>query len=253
MPAIEMEDLWFKYDSEWIIRGINKSINEGAVIGLLGKSGSGKTTLLKILAGARKPNRGRVSILGVNPRNARGLLAYVPQNPSHAFYMPTVLEEVMDSLIGMKGLSRLDAEKAARDVLSIFGLGEYASENPFNLSWGEQRRLSLAVIAAYGPRVVLLDEPSTGLSYRDRKWVAALLRGLRSTMVVATHDVDFLLQLGVNDIVEINNGILAPISCRDLVARSELSMILNEVEIMGEIESCSIDVVLRRFRHVSYN
>jgi len=253
LQVIEMRDIWFKYDGDWIMRGINKSINEGTIMGLLGKSGSGKTTLLKILVGARKPNRGRVSILGLNPRNARGLLAYVPQNPSHAFYMPTVLEEVMDSLIGMKGLSRIDAEKAAQDILNIFGLGEYIAENPFNLSWGEQRRLSLAVIAAYSPRVVLLDEPSTGLSYKDRKWVAALLRGLRSTMVVATHDVDFLLQLGVNDVVEISDGVLVPVSCRELVARSELSMVLYGREMMDETASCDVSEILRRLRHVGNN
>ncbi len=182
--------------------------------------------------------------MGMDPRKARGILAYVPQNPpSHSFYMPTALEEVMDSLIGIKGLSKRDAATAAMNILNAFGLGEYAGgENPFNLSWGgEQRRLSLAVVAAYGPRVILLDEPSTGLSYRDKEWVAALLNGLDSTMVIATHDVDFLLLMGVDEAVELENGgvLEPPLSCGRLVSRSEVYMVLRTAELPEPVRCSS--------------
>ncbi len=200
-------------------------------VGLMGRSGSGKTTLLRILAGARRPSRGSALIMGTDPRKARGILAYVPQNPSHSFYMPTALEEVMESLIGVKGLSKQDAAAAAMNILNAFGLGEYAGENPFNLSWGEQRRLSLAVVAAYGPRVILLDEPSTGLSYRDKEWVAALLNGLDSTMVIATHDVDFLLLMDVDEVIELDDGVIKPLNCGELVSKSEVYMVLRAAEL----------------------
>lgn len=253
MPAVDIRDLWFKYEDEWVIRGISKSIEKSRIVGLLGKSGSGKTTLLKILAGARKPNKGKVTVMGVDPRKARGLLAYVPQNPSHSFYMPTVAEEVMDSLIGIKGLSKGDAEAAAMNVLKTFGLSDYWSENPFNLSWGEQRRLSLAVVAAYGPRVVLLDEPSTGLSYRDKKWVAALLGAMDATMIVATHDIDFLLLLGIDEAIMMEAGSLRPVACKELVARSEVYMVLRELEGILEPSRCSFDEMVKVMHGVSNN
>ncbi|GGP22432.1 ABC transporter ATP-binding protein [Thermocladium modestius] len=239
MHAIEARNLWFRYEGEWVIRGVSWVVEPSRAVGLIGRSGSGKTTLLRILAGARRPSRGSVFIMGMDPRKARGILAYVPQNPSHSFYMPTALEEVMDSLIGIKGLSKRDAATAAMNILNAFGLGEYAGENPFNLSWGEQRRLSLAVVAAYGPRVILLDEPSTGLSYRDKEWVAALLNGLDSTMVIATHDVDFLLLMGVDEAVELENGVLEPLSCGRLVSRSEVYMVLRTAELPEPVRCSS--------------
>ncbi len=174
----------------------------GGVTGLMGQTGSGKTTLLEVMAGARRPDAGRVLVDGVDAfrgAGARRLAASVGlvlQIPERQFFEPTVAEEVSFGLRA-RGASEAEAQKRAAHALALMGLSldELGRRSPFSLSGGQQRRVAVASVLAVRPALLLLDEPTAGLDPRAR---AACLSAVRAaaregaTVVMASHDANAL-------------------------------------------------------------
>ncbi len=169
------------------LREVDLPLHAGERVALVGPNGSGKSTLLQVLAGLRRPDAGTVRL--VHPDGGRAdpsrlpsatlpaRLALVFQDPEVGFVARTVSEEV--------------GSDEAAGILERFGLGHLAGEDPFRLSTGEQRRLSLAATVPHHPLVLLLDEPTFGLDERGRTAVAGLLdegRASGQAQLLATHD-----------------------------------------------------------------
>ena len=180
-PVFYLRDVWV----EGRLRGVTLEIGRG-VTAVVGPNGSGKTTLLRVLAGALKPDRGLVK--GPSRVGASW------QNPYFSFYKPTVLEE-------------LEAVTGGRDkalaVLRAHGLEGLARRSPFTLSMGQARLLSIVLASAWGPEALLVDEPTTGLGRRERLAVARLIGELsaRIPVVIASHDLDFVLRVADHVVV----------------------------------------------------
>lgn len=176
------------------LRGLTLAVHPGELLVLLGPSGCGKTTALRIIAGLEHPDEGWVELGGqvvAGPRwvppEARGV-GMVFQEPS-LFPHLTVLENVA---FGLRGLSRGERVRRAREVLDRVGAGELADRFPHELSGGEQQRVALARALAPRPWVVLLDEPLSSLDpelrRRMREELRQLLKAEGSTAVLVTHD-----------------------------------------------------------------
>ncbi|MEW6269678.1 MAG: energy-coupling factor transporter ATPase, partial [Thermodesulfobacteriota bacterium] len=194
-PLLEARDVHFGYpDGAVALAGVSLRIRAGEFVALVGQNGSGKTTLAKHLNGLLLPTRGTVLLDGADTRTlALGEIArrvgFVFQDPDHQLFSPSVEEEVA---YGPRHLGLPPDELRARveRALCVCGLGERRDEDPFLLRKGERQRLAVASILAIEPRVLILDEPTTGLDWREQLAVLDLLAQLNRagvTIVVISH------------------------------------------------------------------
>lgn len=182
MPVV-LEGVTKEFGRVQALAGISLQIPAGGTVGLLGPNGSGKTTLLSLIAGLRRPTGGEVRLFGSNPRNpeARVRLGVTPQESGIAKHM-TVFK-----------LVRFIAEhftdhEAPEHLLVTFGLEQLAEKKAGSLSGGQQRLLAVALAFVGKPRLVLLDEPSTGLDVmaRGRLWDAIRERASQGVTILLT-------------------------------------------------------------------
>ncbi|WP_250442914.1 ABC transporter ATP-binding protein [Actinotalea sp. C106] len=190
MSAIEMHDLHKTYRSTVAVAGVSLTVPEGSIMGLVGRNGAGKTTAVEITAGLRTPDRGSVSVLGLDPRRDRRAvrqLLGVQLQESELHSALTALELV--KLYRSFYRSGLDPAQA----LEAVGLGRSARTRFENLSGGQQQRLSIALAIIGRPRVVILDELTTGLDPEARREVWGLVEALRAdgvTVLLVSHHMD---------------------------------------------------------------
>lgn len=185
--AVVLERLWFRYDRDagWVLRGLELAARPG-IHALVGGNGCGKSTVLALMAGARKPQRGRVT-------RTASRTALLPQNPRALFVAESAIEELIE-WSGPAGYTAADAHR----MLERVGLLGCARQHPYDLSGGQQQMLALAKLLLIRPDLLLLDEPTKGLDAASRRKVAQVLCELRAsgaTVVLATHDLDFVEQV----------------------------------------------------------
>ena len=189
---VRVEDVSYSYPADppvVALRDVSLSIHPGELVALVGQNGSGKTTLARHLNGLLKPTSGRALVGTTDTRQAAvGELArqvgYVFQNPDHQLFLPSVRREVAygPQRLGMSG-AELDA--LVDEMLERFDLAEIAEHHPAMLGRGLRRLTALAAVAAMGPRVLVLDEPTGGL---DRRLTAKLM-GMLRRLVASGHAV----------------------------------------------------------------
>lgn len=212
VKAIEVQNLWFRYDGDYVLRGVSLEVFEGEVLAVMGCNGSGKTTLVKHFNGLLKPTKGRVVVCGLDtigktPSELAKYVGFAFQDPSRHMFADTVWEEV---LFGCRclGLPSENAEKA----LKLMGIEELRQRDPYSLSMGEKVRVALASALAPDPRILVLDEPTTG---QDEELLADLaktllkLRRMGKAVVVVTHDSDFASMVSDRVIVLAEGEVLA--------------------------------------------
>ena len=205
------DDLAIGHTGTAIAEHIHISLRAGQITALVGANGVGKSTLSLTLAGLLKPVSGKVVASGeligdagsADPYRWKSAdlasrISYVFQNPEHQFARGSVLEEVMLAPL-RTGMSMADARRRAYALLRRFSLDQYARVNPYTLSGGEKRRLTVASALAAAPRVLLLDEPTFGQDRRTWLQIVRLIGSLRAegvSIVVVTHDRDLVTALG---------------------------------------------------------
>ncbi|MEW6566826.1 MAG: ABC transporter ATP-binding protein [Chloroflexota bacterium] len=186
--TIEVDALRKTYGRVTAVDGVGFSVGAGEIFGLLGPNGAGKTTALECLEGIRRPDAGTLRVLGVDPtrdprrlRDVLGIQLQVSGLPADM-----LVEEAMNFFCAYHGIDpRLD-------LLDRLGLGEARHAAYRHLSTGQQRRLALALAVAHQPKVVILDEPTTGLDVASRVELHDLMAELRrdgATILLATHDM----------------------------------------------------------------
>ncbi len=192
--AIEFNHVWFSYDSHVVLRDVSFTIREKDFFALIGPNGGGKTTLLKLCVGLLRPHKGYIRIYGEEPEKMRKILGYVPQNPNPNPNFPISVIEVV--LMGRLSRSKLgsrytrDDYNAAMNALERVGMAEFVDTPIEKLSGGQRQRVFLARALAADPRILLLDEPTTGIDAPSQSMLFELLRDLNShmTIVLVTHD-----------------------------------------------------------------
>ncbi len=196
--AIELKDVWFRYEKTApdILKGISLKINEGEFAAILGGNGTGKTTALSVINGTNKPYRGKVNILSDNlsqHENSGVITATLPQNPQTLFLRKTVLEDLYEVFDGKK-IDNDTKNKMISSVISLCRLDDLINRHPFDLSGGEQQRAALAKILLLRPRILLLDEPTKGLDSKLKDEFAQIIHTLNNsgvTVLMVSHDIEF--------------------------------------------------------------
>jgi energy-coupling factor transporter ATP-binding protein EcfA2 len=196
-PAIEVNDLDFTYpDGTLALQGASLTVAEGDFFALLGPNGSGKTTLANHIISILHPPPRRVRVLGrdvteMSTYELTQAVGYVFQNPEHQFVADTVYDEMAYSL-RVRGVEEEAIKEQVEPLLAEFGLMLYTKMNPFALSQGQKRRLSVATMLAVGQRILILDEPTFG---QDRLTAQRLMKRLQAlnaagvTVIIITHDM----------------------------------------------------------------
>lgn len=196
-PIVRFEKVAFGYEAETeVLHGIDLEIRSGEVIAVLGANGAGKTTLVKHAIGLLKPRAGRVLVRGHDTRETSvaeiaGTLGYVFQSPSHMLFAPTVREELAFGPINLKH-PKDQIEKEVREALRIVNLIERENDPPLAMSFGQQKRVSIAAILAMRSSILVMDEPTAGQDYRNyMNFMDSILQmpGFDAVMFI-THDVD---------------------------------------------------------------
>jgi energy-coupling factor transport system ATP-binding protein len=216
-PLVRFEDVHFRYHEELpeVLNGLDFEIHAGDVIAILGHNGSGKTTMVKHALGLLKPSRGRVLIEGKDTRKmtvaqAAHTVGYVFQSPSQMLFAPTVREELS---FGPKNLE-FSAEVISRNVdwaIETVSLRSEMEMPPLALSFGQQKRISIAAILAMRSRILMMDEPTAGQDYWNyQAFMDAILQmpGFDSVIFI-THDVDLAVIYATRILLVYNGEIVA--------------------------------------------
>jgi energy-coupling factor transport system ATP-binding protein len=209
---VRFENVAFGYESAVeVLHGLNLEIRRGDVIAVLGPNAAGKTTFVKHAIGLLKPKSGRVLVNGRDTREASvaqiaSTLGYVFQSPSHMLFAPTVREELAFGPTNLKH-SRAQIETEVKEALQIVNLTDREQDPPLAMSFGQQKRVSIAAILAMQSRILVMDEPTAGQDYQNYMNFMDSILQLPSfeAILFITHDVD-LAVIYANRVLMINDG-----------------------------------------------
>jgi len=197
---VEAVDLHYAYpDGTAALRGVSFCITHGESVGLIGENGSGKSTLLLHLNGCLLPSKGQARI-GGRPvtketlRDVRRAVGMIFQDPDDQLFMPTAFEEVA---FGPRNLGTPpdEIDALATRALATVGAAHLRDRPPYRLSGGEKRAVAIASVLSMAPDILVMDEPTSNLDPRTRRQIIELLKTFPHTKIIATHDLDLVMDL----------------------------------------------------------
>ncbi len=194
-PAILVKNLWVQYGHTAVLREVNLALNNQIFLGVIGPNGGGKTTFLKTLLGLVSPSKGEVRIFGKEPKDARGMVGYVAQKSLLDIDFPIrAWEAVLMGRLCHTGLLRpysQEDKEAALEALKQVEMHQFQNRHLGELSGGQLQRILIARALASNPKLLLLDEPTTGVDKPMQASVYELLSELKKkmTIVMVSHDI----------------------------------------------------------------
>ena len=234
---IEVEDVYFTYpNGVEALKGISLKIKNGEFVAIMGQNGAGKTTLVKHFNGLLKPTKGKVLVDGVETTKVSVAtlarkVGFVFQNPDTQLFSETVEDEVAFALKNF-GFKENVIKKRVSWALNLLGLTQYRKTSPFMLSGGERKRVALASVLAWNPKILILDEPTIGQDYQQKEKLRQFilqLKAQRKTIIIVTHDVEFVAECNPRVILMREGKIVADGKAREILTTPE---ILNQASIV---------------------
>jgi len=208
---IKIKGLTFGYTPEHLIfDNVDFQYTLNQRVGLIGANGSGKTTFFYLIMGLLRPFAGEIEIFGKVRRTekdfeeVRKRIGFLFQNPDDQLFSPTVEEDIAFGPLNL-GKTEKEARLIVDKTCKILGIEGYEQRVSYKLSGGEKRLVSLATVVAMEPRILLLDEPTTGLDQHFTEKVINYLNNNTSSYIIASQDMDFLKKT-VNKIYQVGKG-----------------------------------------------
>lgn len=232
MPMIETVNLTKKYGELTALNNLNLHIEQGDCFGFIGPNGAGKSTTIKILATLLKPTWGEARIdgkvVGYQNREIRPIMGYVPD--FMGAYDDMVVEEYLEFFAAAYNIHGAQRKQVVRDVLDLTDLAYKADAEVNGLSRGMQQRLSIARVLLHDPKVLLMDEPASGLDPRARVEIRELLKELRrmgKTILISSHILHELADLcNVVGIIE-RGELVYQGSVREIMHKAKLGQVVH--------------------------
>ena len=231
---LRFESVRFCYEKNRpVLDDLSFTVENGESVGLIGANGAGKSTLIKLLLGLLS-GEGRILVdeLPVEKRNLpeiRRRVGVLLQSSDDQMFMPTVLEDVTFGPVNY-GLSRDEAERRADEVLARLGIPELKHRHNNRLSGGEKRMAALATVLAMEPDVLLLDEPTNALDPYNRRLVIRTILSLPNTKLIASHDLDMILDTCTR-VLLLSNGRLVADGPAEEILRDRALLEANRMEL----------------------
>jgi len=195
-PLVQTENLVKVYNGRAVVSGVNVNVKPGEIVGLLGPNGAGKTTTFYMIVGLIRPNQGKILFEGRNItrvpmfRRARMGMGYLAQEPS--IFRKLTVEENILAILETQKLSQSQQKKRLAELLDDLGISALARQKAFTLSGGERRRLEIARALVTNPKMILLDEPFSGVDPLAVYDVQEIIRGLKARglgILITDHSV----------------------------------------------------------------
>jgi cobalt/nickel transport system ATP-binding protein len=198
-PLVELSDITYTYPGapQPVFQGFNFKLLPDNHLGLTGPNGCGKTTMLHLIMGLLRPQAGSIVIFGEEVRQERDFVkvrqqvGLLFQNPDDQLFCPTVIEDVAFGPLNL-GKPPAAAVGIARDTMARLGLAGFEDRVTYKLSGGEKKLVALATVLAMQPRLLLLDEPTTGLDEATRHRLIHILQDLDIAYMIVSHEPEFL-------------------------------------------------------------
>jgi len=224
---VEADKLHYSYpDGTAALAGVSFRVAHGESVALVGENGAGKSTLLQHFTGCLFPSKGvlKVGGLTVDKKNLAAVcraVGMVFQNPDDQLFMPTVFEDVSFGLLNL-GVKEAELEGKVMEALKTVGAAHLRSRPPYRLSQGEKRAAAIAGVLAMSPDILVMDEPTSSLDPMSRRRLIDLLKTFKHTKIIATHDLDFAMELCERTIVIHKGAITADGPTREIFMDAEL-------------------------------
>jgi cobalt/nickel transport system ATP-binding protein len=228
-PVVEIRDLFFAYpDGTEALKGVSFRIDHGGAVALVGANGAGKSTLLLHLNGYLPTTRGEVRIGDTALTRetaplARRAVGMVFQDPDDQLFMPTVAEDVAFGPLNA-GLPTDQVELRVATALARVGMAHVRDRPPYRLSAGEKRAVAIATVLAMTPDILVMDEPSSNLDPRARRRLIELLQSFEHTKIIATHDLELVVEVCSRVIVLDGGKVVADGPASDILSDEPLML-----------------------------
>ena len=227
---LEFKDVSFSYDTTANVQNLNVKVEKGDFIAIIGSNGAGKSTFSKLCNGLLTPTTGDVFVLNKNTRREKVSslakhIGFLFQNPDRQICCNTVKEEIAFSLRN-NGIPEDEIKRRVKATLEEFGFE--GKTEPFNLSRGQRQRLCLACLIALNPEILILDEPTTGLDYKECMMMMNRIKQLNengTTVIMVCHDMEVVLDFA-KTVVVMNRG--------QILEQGETRKILADTELLGK-------------------
>ena len=231
---IEYQNVSFSYDvAHPVVENLSFTINKGEAVGLIGANGAGKSTIMKLLLGLLI-GKGRITVDGLslskqNIPSIRQKIGYVLQDSDNQMFMPTVYE---DMIFGPRnyGLSKEETERRVDEVLNRLNLQDLKHRYNHKISGGEKRMAAIATILAMEPETILMDEPSTALDPVNRRTVINTINALPQTKLIASHDLDMILDT-CQRVILLSRGKIVADGSAESILRDKKLLEANRMEL----------------------
>ena len=231
---IEFQNVSFSYDGKTpAAASLELVIKKGETVGLIGANGAGKSTMMKLIPGLLWGS-GRITVDGLcvtkeNLSAIRKKIGYVLQDSDNQMFMPTVYEDMMFGLRNY-GMSKEAAEEQVDQVLDKLGLMDLKYRHNHRISGGEKKMAAIATVLAMHPEVILMDEPTTALDPVNRRTVIRTIQSLPQTKLIASHDLDMILET-CDRVILLSHGQIAADGECGVILRDRVLLEQNRMEL----------------------
>lgn len=223
-PALSITRLTFSYPGRPpVLNGIDLTVQHGERIGVIGANGAGKTSLFLTICGVLAPSSGEIRAGGelLPPGKVQPSIGLVFQNSDDQLFSPSVREDVAFGAVNLS-LSADEVEARVSEALTLTGAAHLADRAPHHLSGGEKRMVAIAAVLAMRPRLVLYDEPDANLDSRARRRLIHFLQAAPHTLLLASHDLELILEVCDRVIVLDEGRVVADGAARTIMADQAL-------------------------------
>ena len=231
---LEFRNVSFSYEPGTpVLDNLSFHIRKGETVGLIGANGAGKSTIMKLMLGLL-PAQGEILVDGMpvtkqNLPPIRQKIGFVLQDSDNQMFMPTVYE---DMIFGPRnyGLSREEADARVDRVLRELGLENLKHRHNHKISGGEKRMAAIATILAMEPEMIVMDEPSTALDPVNRRRVISTINSRKETKLIASHDLDMILDT-CQRVILLNHGRIVADGEAETILRDQALLEANRMEL----------------------